>query len=78
MSELIDNRAHRIRTLKGIIRELHGGGDPEAVKVRLKTMVRETSSSEIAAMEQELIAGGMAVEEVQQPQPDQGNRQLSN
>jgi DUF438 domain-containing protein len=65
MSELIDNRAHRIRTLKGIIQELHAGGDAEAVKGKLRTMVRETTSSEIAAMEQELMADGMAVEEVQ-------------
>ena len=63
MSELIDNRAHRIRILKDIIQELHRGADPDAVRGALRTMVRETSSSEIAAMEQELIAGGMPVEE---------------
>jgi len=65
MSELIDNRAHRIRILKDIISQLHLGADPDAVRGALKTIVRETSSSEIAAMEQELIAGGMPVEEVQ-------------
>ncbi len=65
MSELIDNRAHRIRTLKEIIQQLHAGADPDTVRATLRTMVRETTSSEIAAMEQELIAGGMAVEEVQ-------------
>jgi hypothetical protein len=65
MSELIDNRAHRIRILKDIIQELHRGADPDAVRGALRTIVRETSSSEIAAMEQELIAGGMPVEEVQ-------------
>ena len=64
MSELIDNRAHRIRTLKEIIHELHRGADPESVRGTLKSIVRETSSSEIAAMEQELIAGGMPVEEM--------------
>jgi len=65
MSELIDNRAHRIRTLKEIIQKLHGGADPDEVRDQLRTLVRETDSTEIAAMEQELIAGGMAVEEVQ-------------
>lgn len=65
MSELIDNRAHRIRILKEIIEGLHRGADPETVRGALRTMVRETSSAEIAAMEQELIAGGMPVEEVQ-------------
>lgn len=65
MSELIDNRAHRIRTLKEIIQELHRGAPTDDVRATLRALVRETSSSEIAAMEQELIAGGMPVEEVQ-------------
>jgi DUF438 domain-containing protein len=65
MSELIDNRAHRIRTLREIIQELHRGADPDEVRSTLRSLVRETTSSEIAAMEQELIAGGMPVEEVQ-------------
>ncbi len=65
MSELIDNRSHRIRTLKELIQELHRGAEPDDVRVKLRTLVRETDSSEIAAMEQELIAGGMPVEEVQ-------------
>ncbi|MCL6546260.1 MAG: DUF438 domain-containing protein [Bryobacteraceae bacterium] len=65
MSELIDNRAHRVRTLKGIIKELHGGAAPETVKERLKTIVQETDYSEIVAMEQELMAEGMPVEEIQ-------------
>ena len=65
MSEVIDNRAHRIRTLKEIIRHLHAGQPPEQVKGRLREMVRETDYSEIVAMEQELMAEGMPVEEVQ-------------
>ena len=63
MSELIDNRAHRIRTLKEIIQQLHRGTPADEVRDSLRTLVRETSSTEIAAMEQELIAGGMPVEE---------------
>ena len=65
MSELIDNKAHRIRTLKEIIKHLHAGEPPEQVKERLKTLVGETDYSEIVAMEQQLIAEGMPVEEVQ-------------
>ena len=65
MSELIDNRAHRLRTLKGIIKELNAGHPPEAVKDRLAHLVGETDYSEIVAMEQELMAEGMPVEEVQ-------------
>jgi len=65
VSELIDNRAFRIRTLKHIIKQLHSGVAPQEVKTALKTLVRETDASEIAAMEQELIAEGMPVTEVQ-------------
>ncbi len=65
MSELINNRAHRIQTMKEIIKHLHHGGSPDEVRGRLRTLVRETDASEIAAMEQELIAEGMRVEEVQ-------------
>lgn len=65
MSEIIDNRARRIRTLKEIIRHLHAGQPPEEVKDRLRQVVQETDYSEIVAMEQELMAEGMPVEEVQ-------------
>ena len=65
MSELIDNRAQRVRTLKGIIQRLHGGEAPDAVRSSLKELVCQTDYSEIMAMEQELIADGMPVEEIQ-------------
>jgi uncharacterized protein len=65
MSELIDNRAHRLRTLKGIIKDLHAGQPSGTVKERLAQLVGETDYSEIVAMEQELMAEGMPVEEVQ-------------
>jgi len=64
MSELIDNRARRIATLKEIIQHLHKGEAPDAVKGQLREMVRQTNPSEIMAMEQELISGGMPIEEV--------------
>lgn len=64
MSELIDNRARKIATLKEVIQHLHKGEAPEAVKSQLREMVRQTNASEIMAMEQELISGGMPVEEV--------------
>jgi len=64
MSELIDNRAHRIRTLKEVIRHLHEGKAPAEVKARLATLVRECDASEIAAMEQELMAEGVPVQEI--------------
>jgi DUF438 domain-containing protein len=41
MSELIDNRAQRIRTLKHIIKHLHTGEAPEQVRAQLKQLVQE-------------------------------------
>lgn len=64
MSELIDNRARRIATLKEIVTHLHKGETPDAVKAQLREMVQQTSPWEIMSMEQELISGGMPVEEV--------------
>lgn len=64
MSELIDNRAHRIRTLKEVIRHLHEGKAPAEVKSRLAALVRECDASEIAAMEQELMAEGVPASEI--------------
>lgn len=65
MSELIDNRAQRIRTLKEVILHLHQGNPPDAVRARMQALVGQTDHSEIIAMEQELIADGMPVEQIQ-------------
>jgi DUF438 domain-containing protein len=65
MSELIDNRARRIRTLADIISRLHAGADPNSVRAELAHLVREADAGEIAAMEQELIARGTPVEHIQ-------------
>jgi uncharacterized protein len=64
MSEVIDNKANRIRVLKEIIKHLHAGNPPEQVQRQMREIVRQTDSSEIMAMEQELMAEGMPVEEV--------------
>jgi len=64
MSELIDNREKRIRTLKEVIRGLHQGEDPQSVKSKLEGLVRECDAGEIAAMEQELMAEGVPVHEI--------------
>jgi len=65
MSELIDNRAHRISTLKNIIKGLHAGEAAGQVKDKLRELVRQTDYSEILAMEQELMADGMLPSEIQ-------------
>jgi uncharacterized protein len=64
VSELIDNRAHRVAVLKDIIKHLHAGAAPELVKDRLRELVGKTDAAEIMAMEQQLMAEGMPVEEV--------------
>ncbi len=64
MSEVIDNKANRIRVLKDIIRHLHAGNPPEAVQRQMREIVKQTDASEIMAMEQELMAEGMPVEEI--------------
>jgi uncharacterized protein len=65
MSELIDNRAQRVRTLKGIIKGLHAGAPQDELRQSLKELVGRTDYSEIMAMEQELIAEGMPVSQIQ-------------
>ncbi|MBL8142074.1 MAG: DUF438 domain-containing protein [Acidobacteria bacterium] len=64
MSELIDNRAHRIDTLKSIILHLHHGGSADEVRQRLSSLVADVDATEVAAMEQQLIADGMTIDEV--------------
>lgn len=64
MSELIDNRAERIRRLKEVVRGLHEGQDPDRVKGRLEELVRHCDAGEIAAMEQALMAEGVPVQEI--------------
>ncbi len=64
MSELINNQQLRIQTLKEVILHLHRGEAPEAVRERLKSLISEVDASEIAAMEQQLMAEGMSQEAV--------------
>jgi DUF438 domain-containing protein len=65
MSELIDNRAQRVRTLKDIIRRLHDGVPPGEVKASLRALVQKTDYAEIMEMEQQLIGEGMPVCDIQ-------------
>jgi len=65
MSELLDNRRHRIETLKGIIKSLHDGADPESLTQEFGDLLAEVGPSEIAAMENSLMADGMPQAEIQ-------------
>ena len=50
--------------LKDIIRDLHQGGDVEALKKRFGDLVKDVSGTEIGAMEQELITEGLPESEI--------------
>jgi len=62
--EAFGDRAARKEVLKGIIRDLHRGGDPDILKRRLSALVHDVSGAEIGSMEQELIAEGLPEAEV--------------
>ena len=64
MSELINNSEKRVETLAEIIRDLHAGKDRGAAREKLASLVRQTTSEEIVAMEQKLISEGMTVNEI--------------
>jgi uncharacterized protein len=64
MSELIDNRAQRLGMLKQVVRRLHEGEAPDAVRESMRTLVRECDATEIVAMEQQLIAEGVTVSQI--------------
>lgn len=64
MSELLDNRSRRLQTLKRVVRGLHEGESLQAVKSQLNSLVRECDASDIASMEQELIADGIPAAQV--------------
>ena len=58
-------RRQRLEALKGIIRKLHAGESPDTVRAALRSIVRQTTAEEIAAMEQELMSEGISADEIQ-------------
>ncbi|MEW6244223.1 MAG: DUF438 domain-containing protein [Bacillota bacterium] len=65
MTEIIQNREYRKRALKELIMELHEGRSVEEVRSRFEKLFKGVSAQEISDMEQDLIAEGLPVEEVQ-------------
>jgi DUF438 domain-containing protein len=59
-----DAKTNKKEVLKGIIRDLHRGGDVEELRKRFAELLRDVSGGEIAAMEQELISEGLPEEEI--------------
>ncbi len=65
MSEYINNREMRQKTIKEIIKKLHEGKTVEEVKAQFEEAFHGVSATEISAAESALIADGLPVEEVQ-------------
>jgi DUF438 domain-containing protein len=56
--------ASKKEVLKGIIRDLHAGGDITALQARFAALAEDVSGAEIGALEQELIDEGLPETEV--------------
>jgi len=63
-SEPLTDPGERQAALKGIIKDLHDGGDMEVLKQRFKDLIQGVDAPEIAKMEQELMNEGMDAEEI--------------
>ncbi|MGQ9793106.1 MAG: DUF438 domain-containing protein [Anaerolineae bacterium] len=64
MSEYLNNLSWRQETLKRIINQLHTGRSVEEVKHELAALLAEVDPTEIATLEQALIAEGMPAMEI--------------
>lgn len=65
MSELINNREHRKKIVKDVIRKLHEGASVDDVKDQFAEVLKGVSPTEMTVIEGELIKEGLPVEEVQ-------------
>lgn len=65
MSEYINNREHRQKVLKDLIKQLHDGKTVDEVKAQFEETFKDVSANEISAAEQALIMEGMPVTEIQ-------------
>jgi DUF438 domain-containing protein len=64
MSEFINNTARRQEALKSMIAQLHAGKTVEEVKSQFAALLTEVDATEIAWLEQSLIAEGMPPMEI--------------
>ena len=62
--EPLTDPQERRAALKGIIKDLHDGGDMEVLKQRFKDLIQGVEAPEIAKIEQELMNEGMPAEEI--------------
>jgi DUF438 domain-containing protein len=64
MSELIEDKQKRKDLLKHMIRQLHAGEAPDAVRTQLVRLLGQVPYNEVVEVEQELISEGLPSEEV--------------
>ncbi|MGE5449771.1 MAG: DUF438 domain-containing protein [Methanomassiliicoccales archaeon] len=64
MSEYLGSKEQKQELLKNIIKGLHAGQSVDEVKGEFQRLIKDVDASEIASMEQALIAEGMAPEAV--------------
>lgn len=65
MSELLEDAGRRKELLKHMIRQLHAGEAPEAVRMQLLRILGQVPYHEVVEVEQALIQEGLPVEEIQ-------------
>ena len=65
MSEFLDNRTKRVESLKLIIRRLNAGEAPAEARDAMKKLVQEADATEIVAAEQQILAEGTPLREIQ-------------
>ncbi len=65
MNKSMGNSEHRKQALKDMLKKLHEGQSVDDVKEQFETTFGDVAATEIAAVEQMLIAEGVPVEEIQ-------------
>lgn len=65
MSELINNREHRQKMMKEVIKELHEGKTVDEVRAKFAEVIEGVSAKEISEMEVQLVKEGLPIEEIQ-------------
>ena len=65
MSEFINNREHRQKLMKEVIKELHEGKTVEEVKAKFAEAIKGVRAQDIGKMEVELVKEGLPIEEIQ-------------
>lgn len=58
------SRAYRVDELKGILRQLHEGHEPESLAGRFGELLKDVGATEIAEAEQQLVAEGLPEQEI--------------